>query len=126
MATEWYIQLGGETVGPMTSADLLKRVRAGEVQPTTQIRKDDSQWVAAEEVNGLMDAATRDRVFKCPYCGERISRPPCSCPNCTRWLEFTTDFVDPSDAKQKANNKRTPGVVRRVTNWVRDLLTDDE
>ena len=57
MATQWYCDLMGKVVGPMTSADLLKRVRKGDIRIETLIRKDNSRWFPAGEVGGLFQAA---------------------------------------------------------------------
>jgi hypothetical protein len=85
MASEWYYESLGTIVGPITSMELLRKVRAGEIEEGTRIRKDDSQWVNAIEVNGLFDAAQRAAVqYKCPYCGSLIERPPSLCLGCDR------------------------------------------
>ena len=62
MATEWYYQIMNDVVGPLSGRQLLDKVRAGQVKEDTLIRKDDSQWVPARQVNGLLEAvaATAD------------------------------------------------------------------
>lgn len=83
--SEWFYESMGQVVGPLTSAQLLSKVRAGEIVESTRIRKDDSQWVTAIEVNGLIQAAHRSLVqYKCPYCGATIERPPTVCMECDR------------------------------------------
>jgi hypothetical protein len=85
MASEWYYESMGTIMGPLTSAELLRKVRAGEIVAATRIRKDDSQWVNAIEVNGLFDAAQRAAIqYKCPYCGSIIECPPTLCLGCDR------------------------------------------
>ncbi len=88
MTTEWYYQSMGSQVGPLTSGEFLRKVRAGEVVPTTQVRKNDSQWVAAAEVGGLFEEANKPVFSKiCPYCGTAVTeKPPCVCPSCDRLL----------------------------------------
>ncbi len=88
MTTEWYYQSMGSQVGPLTSGEFLRKVRAGEVVPTTQVRKNNSQWVAAAEVGGLFEEANKPVFSKiCPYCGASVTeKPPCVCPHCDRLL----------------------------------------
>ena len=50
----------GKVVGPLTAAELLSKVRKGEIGDNTPIRKNDSNWFPAVEVNGLFEAAFRD------------------------------------------------------------------
>ena len=61
MATEWYCDFMGKIVGPLTSSELLHRVKRGEISEQTPIRKNNSKWFPAGEVNGLFDAAFHDR-----------------------------------------------------------------
>jgi hypothetical protein len=88
MTTEWYYQTMGSQVGPVSSAELLRKVRAGEIIPNTQIRKNDSQWVPAAEVGGLFEEANKPVYSRiCPYCGAAVTeKPPCVCQNCDRML----------------------------------------
>tara|TARA_B100002051_G_C16467482_1_gene501550 strand:+ start:158 stop:586 length:429 start_codon:yes stop_codon:yes gene_type:complete len=91
--TEWYCDILGDVVGPLKPSQLLEMVRAGDVSRETLIRKDDSQWVPAMEVNGLFDAASKEVKTKaetlgyiCPYCGDPVSKAPTECSNCERHL----------------------------------------
>ena len=87
MATEWYYQIMNDVIGPLTSSQLVDRVRSGQVKEDTLIRKDDSQWVTASQVNGLFDAAKRTGAHRvCPYCGHKVDRPPTTCRGCNRQL----------------------------------------
>jgi len=82
---EWFYRVGEQSFGPVTNAQLLELVRLGKVDGDTQIRKDDSNWVLAQAVGGLLDAANQDGLETvCPYCGESISPPPTRCENCHR------------------------------------------
>lgn len=125
MPTEWFYQQGGQTIGPLSPKELLAKVREGEVLPQTLVKKDDSQWVEASAVGGLAEAATKDRIYQCPYCGGAINRPPATCSHCTRWVDYTEDFIDPAK-KQIEQEKRTPEVIKRVATWVRALMDDDK
>ena len=57
---EWFYRVGEQSFGPVTNAQLLDLVRLGKVDGDTQIRKDDSNWVLAQAVGGLLDAAKQD------------------------------------------------------------------
>lgn len=61
MATQWYCELMGKLQGPLSSAELLQKVKLGEITQDTPIRKNDSKWFPAIEVNGLFEAAFRDK-----------------------------------------------------------------
>ena len=54
---EWYFEMMGQPVGPITGKQLLERVRSGDIVVDTPVRKDDSQWVPARDVGGLFTAA---------------------------------------------------------------------
>lgn|GEM_PF-2045331 len=83
--SEWFYEIEGRSFGPFSSAEILAKIRSGEVHKDTPVRKDDSQWVPASEVNGLLEAAQRSAsYFKCPYCGARVDKPPTVCLSCDR------------------------------------------
>lgn len=85
---DWYYQVLGKNVGPLSSKELLEKVRTGQIEADTPIRKDDSQWVPASEVNGLFAAAYQDEKYLvCPYCGNSVAKPPTTCKSCDRLLE---------------------------------------
>ena len=70
MATQWYCELMGKVVGPLTAAELLSKVRKGEISDNTPIRKNDSHWFPAVEVNGLFEAAFRGDPERTRYSTE--------------------------------------------------------
>jgi hypothetical protein len=87
MATEWYYQIMNDVVGPLSGRQLLDKVRAGQVKEDTLVRKDDSQWVPARQVNGLLEAVSQPLAQRvCPYCGSTVDAPPTTCPGCNRKL----------------------------------------
>ncbi len=87
MATEWYYQIMNDVVGPLTNGQLMACVRSGQVKEDTLIRKDDSQWVPARQVSGLLDAVGNNRAQRiCPYCGAQVAPPPTTCRGCNRKL----------------------------------------
>jgi hypothetical protein len=56
--------LGEKVEGPISPQQLLNKVRLGEIKPTTPIRKNDSAFFAAEEVDGLFQTAFKDQPGK--------------------------------------------------------------
>jgi hypothetical protein len=63
----------GEEVGPVSSSDLAKQVRAGVVTPDTFVRRaDDENWHVAQSVSGLFDR----RVSPVPPVSPGGSPPP--------------------------------------------------
>ena len=131
---EWFYDLLGQVYGPLTSAQLLSKVKSGEIAPNTPIRKDDSQWVNAEDVNGLFEAAQKEKThYKCPYCGTRIDKPPSTCLGCDREVNAAYR-VRQSQAEAQQNERaniakpvldRPNGSsVRTFFNWFKSLLDD--
>lgn len=56
--TSWYFQLMGDTVGPLTSAELRERALSGQITAETLVTKDGTdRWVTADRVAGLLDPA---------------------------------------------------------------------
>ena len=87
MATEWYYQIMNDVVGPLSGRQLLDKVCTGQVKEDTLIRKDDSQWVPARQVNGLLEAVLQPQAQRiCPYCGQTVDPPPSTCRGCNRKL----------------------------------------
>ena len=84
--SQWFyrIQVGREQ-GPFLSSRLLELIRSGEIDGETEVRKDDSPWVPACQINGLWQAAGKPSVaFKCPFCNSEIDRPPTKCKSCNK------------------------------------------
>lgn len=111
--TEWYCDILGEVVGPLKSSQLVAMVRSGEVTRDTLIRKDDSQWVPAMEVNGLFDAAAKEVKAKqktlgyiCPYCGDAVSKAPTECPNCERYLSRVIPIKEEANQSSDTSTSR--------------------
>ena len=62
MATQWYLKSLAGVEGPISSAELLQKVKQREITADTLIRKGDSKWTPAMQVNGLFDAAFPERA----------------------------------------------------------------
>lgn len=111
MATEWYYQIMNETVGPLSSSQLIARLRSGQIKEDTLIRKDDSQWVPAHQVNGLMDHVVNNQPRRvCPYCGHQVDAPPTTCEHCNRKLALS--FNSRLTAVGKHNDRSVTRVSR--------------
>ena len=67
MATQWYCDVMGKIIGPISGSKLLDKVKQGEVTRETLIRKNDSKWYPANQVNGLFEAAFGKQTEKAPY-----------------------------------------------------------
>ena len=59
MVAEWYCQVMGSEVGPLTQHELVDMVRNHRINPEDLIRRNESSWVAAFEVKGLFEAAAK-------------------------------------------------------------------
>lgn len=102
---DWFYRVGGRSFGPITNAELLDLVRVGTVDGETQVRKDDSSWVTAQSVGGLLDAAQRDEAATvCPYCGEPIAQPPTRCENCQRSVKVVLRGADKKKIYRQAKS----------------------
>jgi hypothetical protein len=56
MAAQWYYQVMGEAVGPMSASELKHAAQTGKVMPESLVKKGaDGDWVLAERVKGLFE-----------------------------------------------------------------------
>ena len=84
--SHWFYRQSEKEFGPLRPSEILTHIRQGTIRPETLIRKGNSQWVTAQSVDGLFDAATTQATAEliCPFCGETIDQPPTRCENCYR------------------------------------------
>ena len=59
MKVEWYCQMMGSEVGPLTQDQLVDMVRQHRLTPEDLVRRNQSSWVPAFEVKGLFEAAAK-------------------------------------------------------------------
>ena len=60
MATRWFYKVHAKVIGPLTNEELLRKVRVQEIKADTEVRKDNSAWFPAQQVNGLFETAFKD------------------------------------------------------------------
>jgi hypothetical protein len=83
MSKQWYFQVMGAELGPVTSAELKEKVKRGQIQPETLVRLgNDGKWQPASRVKGLLDdpatpAPTPERAAKAgPAVAKAEAAPP--------------------------------------------------
>ncbi len=59
MVAEWFCQVMGSEVGPLSQRQLVDMVRQHQVNPEDLVRRNKSGWVPAFEVKGLFEAASK-------------------------------------------------------------------
>lgn len=107
---DWYYKAGNDVIGPIKNSQLLELVRIGTVSGDTQVRKDDAQWVLAQAVGGLMEAAGRvEHKNVCPYCGSNIPPPPVRCGECRR--DVTVVLTTGTESFQAASSRTVAEVL---------------
>lgn len=58
MAAEWFLQIDGKTVGPVSASELKQRADQGVIADRTLVKKEkDGKWMEAWRVKGLMNRA---------------------------------------------------------------------
>jgi len=59
VTTEWFCQVMGSEVGPLSQRQLVDMVRQHQLNPEDLVRRNTSGWVPAFEVKGLFEAAAK-------------------------------------------------------------------
>ena len=122
---EWYIQqeADGDEVGPLRPSELLRAVRLGKVRESTRVRKGDSAWFAASEVNGLFEAAAKpDIEFCCPYCKRVVTKPPVTCGHCGMHLYHANERIKNEGMQTPAgrgDGKNGSVAKRSMASWLK-------
>lgn len=61
MSKQWYFQVMGAEVGPLSPAELADKVKRGQIQADTQVRKGaDGKWMSADRIKGLLQPVPED------------------------------------------------------------------
>lgn len=56
MSKQWFFQVMGEELGPVSSVELKEKVKQGQIQPETLVRLGrEGKWTPADRVKGLLD-----------------------------------------------------------------------
>lgn len=72
MASEWYVQVMGEVIGPMSSSQLREEARQGRITRDALVRKgDDGDWILVDRIKGLFDSTGQPVQSKRPDAGKR-------------------------------------------------------
>jgi hypothetical protein len=89
MVKQWYFQVMGDIVGPLSAAELREKAASGDIDRDTLIRKGEGDWVRAERVRGLFTQVPPRQATK----------PP----------EVTIDKTKPVQSKVRSSIEPPPG-----------------
>jgi len=122
--TWFYKSLTGMEYGPVSPLDLLDLIRNGTVLLDTPLKKDDSQWVMAQDVNGLFATAAKPSIaYFCPGCGKEISKPPSRCSKCDVHVERANQKLVHHDLE--AIDRKARKAMERVSVPTKELRKTD-
>ncbi len=58
MAAQWYFEMMGAEIGPLSGAELMDKVKLGQIQPDTLVRKGkEGKWQSADRWKGLLPSS---------------------------------------------------------------------
>ncbi len=101
--------------GPFGPDKLLHLIREGSIQKQSLIRKDNSKWVAASEINGLWESAAKPyKIYLCAECGTQIDRPPTKCSKCERRVEKATEKTVTPDLNRPKQNSTAAAIAPKA------------
>ena len=75
MLKQWYFQVMGAEIGPISSAELKEKVKRGQIQPETLVRVGtDGKWQPAAGVKGLLDPPAPRLSADCVFARALLAR----------------------------------------------------
>lgn len=121
MAKQWYVRLGGDVFGPLSSSQIERAAGIGHITPETPVSLDREHWYSASKVKGLVFPA-----MGAPLVDEK-PLPPCTGPPPPAPLPDSQIRPEPPDSPlrepasaayepatglySKKSNKRATGVL---------------
>jgi GYF domain 2 len=92
MTREWYFQVMGQELGPLSGGELKAKVTSGQVQPDTLVRKGlEGKWLYAAKVKGLFPSPEE----------QPVEEPPAPPPSAKSKSSATMPIVDSSTKRDK-------------------------
>ena len=113
MVTEWFCQVMGSEVGPLSQRQLVDMVRQHQVNPEDLVRRNDSSWVPAFEVKGLFEAASKPPS----------TQPDKTSPKSTSQREEASSRSELQQAKQNPSTPNPSAPNSRVASSAEQTLT---
>ena len=109
----WYVQIGNEQRGPISSEELKRLASSGTVVESTPIRQGiDGKLSTASKVKGLQFKVVAPPPFpdvptaaantrKCPFCAEEINAEAIKCKHCGEFLNADSGLRDSATKSKK-------------------------
>jgi hypothetical protein len=102
MMDEWYCEIDGRRIGPLSPKQLKAMAATGQLLPTDPVRcRESIDWVEAEQVMGLFESPAPPRVIDPPK-GLPPALPARDSPKATPILQLSETPPDMMLAKEKA------------------------
>jgi hypothetical protein len=119
---QWFYQVMGEAVGPVSSAKLQNLAQHGTISADTLVRSGtNGDWILAERISVLFPVST-ERFKNCPFCGEQILAVAIKCKHCGSDLAEKKATV-PGRPNKTAAPRPASGAVARNSRakWLRSI-----